>query len=101
MGVAIYILDKSGKSSVPLNTLLLLLLTGFLLHPVLSIPWIWSPSDPALRVWRASLLLSVVVLSVAYFGIWTWPGQPTDKALLNPSASSIASPAPAVRKIQW
>lgn len=48
-------------------------MAGFSLHPTLSIPWVWASPDIAMRIWRASFVVCAVVLSIAWFGIWTWP----------------------------
>jgi hypothetical protein len=73
VAIALYMLDKSGKSSVPLNVVLLILMALLVLHPALSVPWIWSAPDVAMKMWRACLVICVLVLGVSWFGIWTWP----------------------------
>src|SRR5436305_3131140 len=73
MAIALYILDKSGKTSWPLNVGLLVLMTGLMLHPALSIPWVWEPLDLAMKIWRVCLVTCAVVLGVSWFAIWTWP----------------------------
>jgi len=73
MGLAIYFIDKAGKSNALLNAILLFLMAICLVHPAMSIPWIWSPPEIAMRIWRGSVIACFTLLAVAWFGIWTWP----------------------------
>jgi hypothetical protein len=73
MALVLYILDKSGKGNGGLAITLLILITAFLIHPALNIPWIWSGSDPAMKAWRVCAIVCFITLAVAWFGIWTWP----------------------------
>jgi hypothetical protein len=90
MAIAMYILDKSGKTSWPLNVALLVLMTAFILHPALSIPWAWATPILAMKIWRVCLIASAVLLGVTWFGIWTWPDLAT-YGTPNPISTQIAS----------
>jgi hypothetical protein len=85
--IVLYLLDKSGKSVPFLNIVLLTIIVAALLCLAWFIPWIWSPSQVALRVWRASLWSCILMLAVARFGIWTWP-KPTQPASIRLKSSS-------------
>ena len=87
VAVIIYFLDKSDKTSPLLNIGLLIVIAAALIYLAWHIPWIWSPSQVALRVWRASLCICIVLLAVAWFGIWTWP-RPTQPASIRLKYSS-------------
>jgi hypothetical protein len=87
VALALFILDKSGKGSALLNIVLLILMAVFIIHPALQVAWIWSPSQVALRIWRASLCICIVLLAVARFGIWTWP-KPTQTVSIRLKYSS-------------
>jgi hypothetical protein len=88
VAIAMYILDKSGKTSVPLNLILLVLMTVLILHPTLSIPWVWGTPILAMKVWRICLLVSIVLLSVSWFGVWTWPKSQEAAASAKPITPS-------------
>jgi len=85
--VALYLLDKSGKSGPFLNLLLLILIAALLVFPALSIPWIQLAPETAIKVWRASLIICAILLAVTRFGIWTWP-KPTEPASIRLKCSS-------------
>lgn len=71
--IAIILFFVAGKNNVLLNLLLLAALAGFCLHPILGWPWIWMPASTAMKLWRVSLIITVVLLAVSRFGIWVWP----------------------------
>jgi hypothetical protein len=93
-----YILDKSGKTSVPLNLALLILMTALILHPALSIPWVWGSPILAIKIWRVCLVVSTIVLGVSWFGIWTWP--PESQQGQAKSSASVAAQSPSAKSEQ-
>jgi hypothetical protein len=68
--LVLYVLDKTGKSNVYINFIMLLAISGLCLHAGLSIPWVWTPLSAAWKAWRAGLVASIVLLAVSAFGIW-------------------------------
>jgi hypothetical protein len=77
VGVALYTLDKSGKGGAVVNLILLIGMAALLIYPALHfLPWICSVQNASLKV-RALLVASVILLSVGWFGLWTWPRAPT------------------------
>lgn len=81
MTLALYLLDKCGKSGATINALFLILITGLLVHPALSIPWVSSCPELAFKIWRGVAVSAGIILAVSWFGIWTWPDMPKDPAL--------------------
>ncbi len=75
--MAIILFFVAGRNNVLLNVLLLLALAAFCIHPLLTLPWVWAPASVAMKAWRVSLILVVVVLAVSRFGIWVWPSLAT------------------------
>ena len=74
MTLALYLADKGGKSGICLNTILLILMAGFLIHPTLNTSWVW-PSE-GIKALRAVSVIFLTLLVVVLFGIWTWPTSP-------------------------
>lgn len=92
LALALYLLDKSDKSSGLLNLALLFALTAFLLHPTLSISWLWMQGDLAIRVWRIAAATTIILLAVSWFGIWTWPSRKTPAPTTSVTSGASASP---------
>jgi len=93
--IAIVLFYVAGKNNALLNVALLLALAAFCLHPLLTLPWIWAPTAIAMKAWRASLVVAVVILVVSRFGIWVWPTQEPINAPSVPQAPQQALPVTA------
>lgn len=81
VAIALYFLDKSGRSNAIIAFVLLVIMLGLCFHAALSLPWVWSSTNAAMTIWRVAFVICAVVLSVGWFGIWTWPSPftPTKK----------------------
>jgi len=79
VALIIFLLDKAGKNNMWTTIILLIIMTGFCLLAALQIPWIWSSDVIAFKYWRVSLVVTAVLLSCSWFGIWIWPKPLTEK----------------------
>jgi hypothetical protein len=93
MALVLYVLDKSGKSNAYISSSFLIFIAGLLIHPALNIPWIWSPPNKAMKVWRASAVVGLIVMVVFWFGVWTWPESPGPRSSAS-TQSNHAKTAP-------
>ena len=71
--LAVIIYFVASKNNALVNGLLLVLLSAFLLHPLLSVPWIANAQSLPLKIWKVALVVAVVLLAVGRFGLWVWP----------------------------
>lgn len=93
IAITLYILEKSGRSNAWVAVVLLCLIAGLLMHPALNIPWIWSPPNMAMKAWRASAVVGLIVMAVSWFGIWTWPESVEPRSPAS-TQGNLAKPAP-------
>lgn len=91
LGMVQYFLAKSGKSTPLADVLLLIAMAALFAWAALSIPWISSSPNKVVNLWRGAVVVLVIFLAIARFGIWTWPERP---ARLSPVDASVTPPSP-------
>jgi hypothetical protein len=89
--IVLYLMEKANKKITWIFIVGLLFLGIAALYLVLNIPWVWSASSTAWKVYRASMVSSFALLAVGYFGIWVWPSTPASTQQ-RPSTSTQAPP---------
>jgi len=89
MGFAIWLADRSGKTTPTLTFLVLVLIAGLCLCGAYLIPWIWA-QNLAEKIWRVCLVTTAVLLMVGRFGIWVWPPSQAEPSV--PSKAEQSNP---------
>jgi hypothetical protein len=71
--IVLYLMEKANKKISWIFIVGLISVGIAAVYLVLNIPWAWSASSTAWKVYRACMLSSFALLAVGYFGIWVWP----------------------------
>lgn len=71
--LVLWLVDKSGKNTMALTIVSLVVIAALCLWGTLLFPWIWNPSEVSLKIWRAAMISTIVLLAVSRLGIWLWP----------------------------
>jgi hypothetical protein len=88
--IVLYLMEKANKKISWIFIVGLISVGIAAVYLVLNIPWVWSASSTAWKVYRACMLSSFAMLPVGYFGIWVWPAEPQQK----PLEGAVPSSAP-------
>src|SRR5216683_160760 len=90
MGFAIWLADKSGKSTPVLTIIVLAIILGLCLCGAYLIPWVWTGDNTVEKTWKIFSVTSLVLIGVTRFGIWVWPTESKQREPL----AVISSDAP-------
>jgi hypothetical protein len=86
--IVLYLMEKAGWKIVWIFAVGWSAIAIASVYLVLCIPWVWSDTGTAVRLWRGYLVCSSVLLLLGYGAIKVWPHE---KASATDSASSSKS----------
>jgi hypothetical protein len=73
LALVLIILDKTGKLTVPVLLVLLILAAALAIHPAIANRWVTNAPSAGRRYWRASAAVILVLLGFGALGLWIFP----------------------------
>ena len=73
LALVLVILDKTGKLTVPVLLVLLILAAALAIHPAIANRWVANAPSTGRRYWRGSVAVILVLFGFSALGLWIFP----------------------------